>query len=57
MDSIFSFLDGKKTYIAAAVTAILGATQALGYEIPEYVYALIGALGLTSLRAAVQKGR
>jgi hypothetical protein len=55
MDTIFDFLDGKKTYIAAAVTAALGAAQALGYEIPEWTYALLGAFGLTSLRAAVRK--
>ena len=55
MDKIFDFLEGKKTYIAAAVTALLGAAQALGYDIPDYVYALLGALGLTTLRAAVHK--
>ena len=56
MDSIFSFLDGKKTYLAAAVTAVLGAAQALGYTVPEWIYPILGALGLTALRAAVHKG-
>lgn len=50
---MLSFLKGKRTYIAAAITGLLATAQALGYDVPEYVYALLGAAGLTSLRAAV----
>lgn len=56
MDKILSFLDGKKTYIIAIATAILAGLQAYGIAIPDYVYAVLGALGLGSVRAAVNKG-
>lgn len=55
MDSMVSFLDGKKTYIAAAIAAALAGAQALGVEIPQWVYAILGAFGIGSLRAAVGK--
>lgn len=55
MDSIISFLDGKKTYIAAIVAAASAGAQALGYDIPQWIYVLLGAFGLGSLRAAVRK--
>lgn len=46
-------LKGKKTYATAAVAAALAFASALGYPIPEWIYALLGALGLATLRAAV----
>jgi hypothetical protein len=49
------FLSGKKTYIVAVYVAGLAVAQFLGYEIPEYVYALAGAAGLGTLRVAVSK--
>lgn len=52
---MMTFLEGKKTYIVSAVTIALAVAQALGYVIPEYVYALLGALGLGTLRVAVTK--
>ena len=55
MDSVVSFLDGKKTYIAAIVAAMLAGAQALGYDVPQWVYAILGAFGIGSLRAAVGK--
>jgi len=55
MDGIISFLQGKKTYIVAIATAILAGVSALGYPIPEYVYAILGALGITTIRAAITK--
>ena len=57
MQSIFDFLDGKKTYLAAIAAGIIAAAQALGYEIPQWIFALLGAFGLGSLRAAVTKGK
>lgn len=53
MADLLKALEGKKTYITAAITAVLAFLQAIGYPIPEYVYALLAALGLTTLRAAV----
>lgn len=55
MSSIRSFLYGKKTYIIGAVVFILGGLSALGIQIPTEVYALLGGLGLTTLRAGVGK--
>lgn len=55
MSAILDFLDGKKSYIIAIVTAVLAGLQAYGIVIPEYVYAVLGALGLGTLRAAVAK--
>lgn len=50
-----AFLEGKKTYIVAAVTIALAVADALGYQIPEAVYAVLAALGLGTLRAGVAK--
>ena len=48
-------LEGKKTYIAAAVAAAIAGAQALGYEIPEYALTLLAALGLYGVRSAISK--
>ena len=50
-----TFLKGKKTYIVAGVTFVLGGLTALGYVIPVWVYPLLGSLGLGTLRAGVKK--
>jgi len=50
---MFSKLAGKKTYIVAILAALGGAAQALGYEVPEYVFILLGAAGFGSVRAAI----
>lgn len=55
MDKIIAFLDGKKTYLVALTVAVLAGLQAYGIAVPEYVYAILGALGLGSVRAAVSK--
>lgn len=47
------FLQGKKTYIVAALAAAGAVAQALGYEIPEYVLILLGAAGFGSVRSAI----
>lgn len=46
-------LEGKKTYVAAAIAAGVAAAQVLGYEVPEYVLTLLGALGLYGIRSAI----
>jgi hypothetical protein len=53
MQKLIDLLKGKKTYLTAIVAGLLAAAQALGYPIPEYVYAFLGAVGLATLRAAV----
>jgi len=55
MQAILSFLNGKKTYVIAALAALTAAAQALGYTIPDWAYALEGALGLGALRVAVNR--
>lgn len=52
---IQAFLDGKKTYIVAIIGGILGILTACGIVIPEYVYVILGALGLGSVRSAIGK--
>lgn len=52
---MFSFLYGRKTYLVAAATFILGGLSALGVSVPPWVYPLLAAAGLGSLRAGVQK--
>lgn len=47
------WLIGKKTYLTAIAIGVLAAAQALGYPVPEWVYAILGALGLGTLRAGV----
>ena len=55
-------IQGKKTYIIAAVVALLGIVQGiLGIEIPgvelgdNWIMTVLGALGLGTLRAGVAK--
>ena len=55
MNKITNALNGKKTYIAAAVAAAVAAAQALGYEVPEYALTLLAALGLYGVRNAIGK--
>lgn len=51
---MLQLLDGKRTYIAAAIAAACAAAQVLGYEIPDYVFTALGALGLYGVRAAIK---
>lgn len=53
MSNMLEWLKGKRTYFIAATIGIVAALQYLGVEIPEWVYALLAALGLGSLRAGV----
>ena len=49
---IQAFLDGKKTYIVAILTGALGIFAAY-HPIPEYVWAVLGALGLGAVRSSI----
>ena len=55
MGTLLNWLQGKKTYIVAAITFTVGGLGALGVTIPEWAWALLGAAGLGTLRAAVGK--
>lgn len=50
---MLAFFEGKKTYISAGLIGVAAVLQALGYPIPEYIYAVLGAVGLGSVRAAI----
>ena len=55
MEKVLDFLNGKKTYIVAAVIAITAGVQALGYTVTEWVYVLESALGLGAVRVGITK--
>ncbi len=50
---IKKFLEGKKTYIVAIATLIGGILVSQGIAIPEYVWAILAALGLGAVRAGI----
>jgi len=56
MKNVIEWLKGKKSYIIAIVTGVLGALQAMGlFTLPDYAYVVLaGAFGIT-LRAGVAK--
>lgn len=51
---MLNFLNGKKTYIAAAIAAAIAGAQVLGYEVPEYALTLLAAFGLYGVRNAIK---
>jgi hypothetical protein len=53
MEQILAFLKGKKTYIVAICVGIVAALKQLGIEIPAWVVPLLGAVGLGTLRDAL----
>jgi hypothetical protein len=53
MTKLIAFLRGKKTYIIALVIGALSGAQYLGLTIPEYVWIILGACGLGTLRSAI----
>lgn len=55
MQGILEFFEGKKTYIVALIAALTAAAEALGYTVPDFVYAIEAALGLGALRVAITK--
>jgi hypothetical protein len=54
LEKLLEFLKGKKTYITAAIIALVGFLQAVGVVIPEYVFAILAAFGITFIRAAIK---
>lgn len=55
MGNLLDFLSGKKTYIVALVAAALAFANSIGYVVPEWVFPLLGALGLATVRQAIAK--
>jgi len=55
LERIGKLLQGKKTYIIAILIGLGAAAQAMGYVIPEYVYAILASLGLGAVRSGVDK--
>lgn len=56
MKAILEFLSGKKTYVVAVLVAALGVCQGMEwFAVPDALYALLGAIGLGTLRAGVNK--
>ena len=55
MDKFLELVKGKKTYITAIVLVVLGCLEGLNvFVVPEWAWAVSGALGLTFLRAGVK---
>lgn len=55
LTNIITKINGNKTYAVAVLAAAAAVAQAFGYTIPEYVWTLLGAAGLGSVRHAVTK--
>jgi hypothetical protein len=56
MNEIMEFLKGKKTYLIAIAVVVLGALQGLEvFIVPEWAWPILGAVGLGTLRAGVDK--
>jgi hypothetical protein len=52
---MFGFLKGKKTYLVAVVAAASAGAEALGYPVPTWLFPLLGAAGLTTMRHAIRR--
>lgn len=52
---MLDWLKGKKTYIVAAGIFAAYGLSGLGFIVPEWVYGMLGALGLGAIRAGVAK--
>jgi hypothetical protein len=55
MQKALDLLEGKKSYIVAFLTALLGLLQAFGVVIPEWLLFILAGLGIGTLRHAVSK--
>ncbi len=56
MNDLLEALKGKKTYLITALVVILGALQGLDvFIMPDWSWPIIGAIGLGTLRAGVNK--
>jgi len=53
--SIQDWLAGKKTYLVGATAFILAGLQAIGVQVDPWVFAMLGSIGLYTLRQGVSK--
>ena len=55
LEKLDKLLQGKKTYIVAILIGVIAGLQAYGIVIPDYVFAILGALGLGAVRSGINK--
>ena len=56
MQSVIQFINGKKTYIVVVAAVVLGSLAGLDiFVAPEWLWTVLAALGLGSLRSAAKK--
>ncbi len=55
LKSIEDLLQGKKTYLVALLVGIGAALKVLGIDVPEWIYPILGALGLGAIRSSIGK--
>lgn len=55
LTKINDLVGGKRTHIVAATIAVCGVLTHYGVEIPEWIWPVLAAAGLSFLRAGVQK--
>ena len=56
MNDLNKWLRGKKTYLVAAAIVVLGFLQGMDvFVVPGWAWPIIGAIGLGTLRAGVNK--
>ncbi|WP_457798114.1 hypothetical protein [Methylocystis sp. S23] len=55
MEKLAALLDGKKTYFTVFGIFVAGGLQALGYELPSWVWTMLGGASAGSLRLAIAK--
>lgn len=53
LTKVESWLAGKKVYIVSIVTGGLGIWVAMGHIVPDYVWAILGAMGLGAVRSTL----
>ena len=52
---IRSLVNGKKTHIVSILIGIGAGLQLTGYEVPQAVWYILGALGLSAVRSGIAK--
>ena len=52
---LIKFLNGKKTFFVAILTGVGATLTIFGIHIPEFAWAILGALGLGAVRSAIKK--
>jgi hypothetical protein len=53
MQKALEMIKGKKTYIVATVAAALAFANVMGWPVPDFVFELLAAAGLATIRSAI----